>query len=162
MPDVKRQGGKIVAITFIAALLMAIMPLPEWSRVFRPEWVSLVIIYWCIAIPDKVNIGTAWILGLCMDVLTGTLLGQHALAFSVIAYISVKLHKQIRIYPLWQQALSVFILIAFGQLLILWIQGLTGESGATWAYWASSMTSALIWPIVFMLLRSAQRNFRIA
>jgi len=162
MPDVKRQGGKIVVITFVAALLMAIMPLPEWSRVFRPEWVSLVIIYWCIALPEKVNIGTAWIAGLCMDVLTGTLLGQHALAFSVIAYLSVKLHKQIRIYPLWQQALSVFILIAFGQLLILWIQGLTGESSASWGYWASSVTSALIWPVVFMLLRSVRRSFRVA
>lgn len=162
MAEVKHQGGLIVTLTFVIAMLLSIVPLAEWGRVFRPEWVALVVIYWCIAMPDKVNIGTAWIAGLCLDVLTGTLLGQHALAFAMIAFISVKLHKQIRVYPMWQQALSVCFLIAFGQLLMLWIDGITGESTTSWAYWASSLTSAILWPLVFVVLRGLCRSFRIA
>jgi len=162
MAEIKKQGGKVVFATFVLAMLLTIMPLPEWLRPYRPEWVALVLIYWCIATPIKVNIGVAWIAGLCMDVLTGTLLGQHALALAVIAFVAVKLHKQIRVYPLWQQALSVFTMIALGQLLIVWIKGIAGESPQTWVYWAPSITSAFIWPWVFVFLRNLRRSYRIA
>jgi len=162
MAEVKKQGGKIVFATFVLAMILTIMPLPEFIRAYRPEWVALVLIYWCIAIPTKVNIGVAWIAGLFIDVLTGTLLGQHALALAVIAFVAVKLHKQIRVYPLWQQALSVFTMIALGQLLIVWIKGIVGESPQTWIYWAPSITSAIIWPWVFVFLRGLRRSYRIA
>ena len=162
MAEVKKQGGKIVFATFVLAMILTIMPLPEFIRAYRPEWVALVLIYWCIAIPTKVNIGVAWIAGLFIDVLTGTLLGQHALALAVIAFVAVKLHKQIRVYPLWQQALSVFTMIALGQLLIVWIKGIVGESPQTWVYWAPSITSAIIWPWVFVFLRGLRRSYRIA
>ena len=162
MTRAKEQGGKIVALTFVVAMFLTIMPLPEGLRPFRPEWVSLVLVYWCIALPTKVNIGIAWLAGLSIDVLTGTLLGEHALALGVIAFVAVKLHKQIRVYPLWQQALSVFTLIALGQLLVVWVKGVTGESPQTWLYWAPSVTSALMWPLIFMILRGLRRSFRIA
>jgi len=162
MAEVKKQGGKVVFATFVLAMILTIMPLPEFIRAYRPEWVALVLIYWCIATPTKVNIGIAWISGLCIDVLTGTLLGQHALALAVIAFVAVKLHKQIRVYPLWQQALSVFTMIALGQLLIVWIKGIVGESPQTWVYWAPSITSAIIWPWVFVFLRGLRRSYRIA
>ncbi len=162
MVEPKRQGGQIVATTFVIAMFLTIMSLPEWSRVFRPEWVALVLIYWCIATPTKVNIGVAWLAGLSIDVLTGTLLGQHALALSIVAFFTVKLHKQIRVYPLWQQALSVFILVALGQLVIVSIQGIIGEAPKSWLYWAPSVTSAMIWPLVFFLLRGLRRSFNIA
>ena len=122
----------------------------------------LVLIYWCLALPGKVNIGIAWIVGLFLDVLTGTLLGQHALALAVVAFVTAKLHKQVRVYPIWQQALSVFTLVALGQLLVVWIKGIIGESPQTWLYWAPSITSAVIWPWIFVMLRSVRRKFRIA
>jgi len=162
VPEVKEQGGKIVAGTFVIAMFLTIMPLPEWLRAFRPEWVALVLIYWCIATPGKVNIGVAWLAGLSIDVLTGTLLGEHALALGLIAFVAVKLHKQIRVHPPWQQALSVLSMIALGQLIIIWIKGITGESPQSWAYWAPSITSAIIWPLIFSLLRGLRRSFRIA
>jgi len=162
MAEIKKRGGSIVFITIIVAMLLTIMPLPEVLRPFRPEWIALVLIYWCIAIPSKVNIGVAWLAGLCMDVLTGTLLGQHALALAVIAFIAVKLHKQIRVYPLWQQALTVFTMIALGQLLIVWIKGITGESPQTWVYWAPSITSAIVWPWIYLFLRRLRRVYRVA
>ncbi len=162
MAKTKKQNGIIIAFSFILALLLVVMPLPDVLRPYRPEWATLVMIYWCMALPLRVNIGIAWIVGLLIDVLTGTLLGQHALAMAIVAFVTVKLHKQIRVYPPWQQALMVFILVALGQLLIVWIKGITGESPLSWSYWAPSITSALIWPWLFILLRGVRRNFRVS
>jgi len=162
MAEIKRQGGKVVFFTFVVAMFLTVFPLPEWLRAYRPEWVTLVLIYWCIATPTKVNIGIAWLAGLCIDVLTGSLLGQHALGLAVVAFVAVKLHKQIRVYPLWQQALSVFTLIALDQLLVVWVKGIVGESPQSWIYWAPSITSAIIWPWIFVFLRDVRRRYRVA
>ncbi len=158
----RRQGGGVIVLTFVAALMLMLLPLPEWARMLRPEWAPLVLIYWCLALPGRVNVGIGWLLGLVVDVLLGSLLGQHALAYAVIAFITVKLHKQIRVYPLWQQALSVFTLVALGQLLVVWIKGITGEAPDTWTYWLPSLTSAVLWPWLYLVLRDLRRKFRVA
>jgi rod shape-determining protein MreD len=157
----KKQGGNVIVLTFIIALLLVVFPLPDVVRPYRPEWATLVLIYWCMALPSRVNIGIAWLVGLFIDVLTGTLLGQHAMAMAIVAFVTVKLHKQIRVYPPWQQALSVFTLVALGQLFVVWIKGITGDSPQSWNYWAPSFTSALIWPWVFFVLRDVRRKFRV-
>jgi len=109
-----------------------------------------------------VNVGVGWVAGIIVDVLNGSLLGQHAMAYAVIAYVTVKLHKQIRIYPLWQQALSIFTLIALSQLLIAWIRGIVGDAPNSWLYWLPSLTSAVIWPWLYLLLRDVRRKFRVS
>lgn len=157
-----RQGGATIVITFIIALILTAMPLPEWARAFRPEWVALVLIYWCLALPTRVNVGLGWFMGLMVDVLHGTLLGQHALSLTVVAFVAVKLHRQIRVYPLWQQALSIFTLVALNQLLVVWVKGIIGQPPQNWLYWAPSVTSALLWPWMFIILRDIRRKFRVS
>jgi len=160
--EVRKQGSKVIFVTLLLAMLLTVMPLPDWLRPYRPEWITVVLIYWCLALPIRVNVGIAWIMGLLVDVLTGSLLGQHALSTAIVAFIAVKLHKQIRVYPLWQQALSVFTLVALGQLIVVWIKGIVGDSPGSWDYWAPSLTSALIWPWIFVLLRDVRRRYRVA
>lgn len=162
MAEVRKQGSKVIFVTLLLAMLLTVMPLPDWLRPYRPEWITVVLIYWCLALPIRVNVGIAWIMGLLVDVLTGSLLGQHALSTAIVAFIAVKLHKQIRVYPLWQQALSVFTLVALGQLIVVWIKGIVGDSPGSWDYWAPSLTSALIWPWIFVLLRDVRRRYRVA
>lgn len=162
MADIRRHGGKVILVSFVVAMFLMVLPLPEWLRAFRPEWVTLVVIYWCLALPARVNIGFAWLAGLLVDVLTGTLMGQHALSMAVVAFVTVKLHKQIRVYPVWQQALSVFTMVALGQLLVVWIKGIIGESPQSWLYWAPSITSAIVWPWVFVMLRSLRRRYKVS
>lgn len=157
----RQQGGGVIFFTFFLALLLVVVPLPDWARAFRPEWVTLVLIYWCMALPARINVGIGWLAGLSVDILSGSLLGQHALALAVVAFVTIKLHKQIRVYPLWQQALSVFVLIALNQLLVVWIKGIVGQSPESWFYWAPSVTSALLWPWMFLLLRDVRRKFRV-
>ncbi|MFA7386454.1 MAG: rod shape-determining protein MreD, partial [Thiohalobacteraceae bacterium] len=148
-------------VSLAAALLLTSVPLPDDLRILRPDWVLLVLIYWSMALPHRAGVGTAWLLGLVVDVLTGTLLGQHALAYSLVIFLTLKLHQRLRLYPLWQQALSVLVLLSLGQLLLLWINGMIGRPIQSWLYWLPSLVGALLWPFLFIILRSLRRAFRV-
>lgn len=158
----RKSGTNIIVLTFLLGMLLQILPMPNWANLIRPEWVALILIYWCLALPNRVNVGIGWLVGLFMDVILGNLLGQYALTYAIIAFIAVKLHKQIRIYPLWQQALSVFTIVALSQLLIAWIKGIIGQAPDTWLYWIPSLTSALFWPWVYLVMRDVRRKFRVS
>ncbi|MGE0080868.1 MAG: rod shape-determining protein MreD [Thiohalomonadaceae bacterium] len=158
----RHQHGWVIAASFAVALVLTMLPLPDWAAPLRPEWVAMVLIYWCLALPDRVGVGTGWLLGLLLDVARGAILGQHALALSLVAFLAGHFHLRIRVYPLWQQAFSVLMLVALAQMLVLWIKGVVGQLPGTWAYWLPSLTSSLLWPWVFLLLRDLRRRFRVA
>ncbi len=153
------QGRWVIALSLLLALILTIMPLPGWATGIRPEWVALTLIYWCIALPQRVGVGTAWTLGLCLDILKGSILGQHALALTIIIFLVTKIHRQVRVYPLWQQALSIGALILLNQMLVLWINGIIGVESMGWSYWLPSLSSAILWPWMFLILRDIRRNF---
>ena len=156
-----RRRGWVVVATFIVALMLDIVPLPDWLVAFRPEWSAIVLIYWCLALPQRVGVGIGWFVGLVVDVLRGALLGQHALGYAVMAYLALKLHRRIRVFPLWQQALTVMVFIALHQLLVLWVLGIIGQSRGTFSYWLPSISSALLWPWMFAGLRGVRRRFHV-
>jgi rod shape-determining protein MreD len=157
----KHQNGAVILILFLIALMLTVMPLPEWARDFRPQWVTLMLIYWCMALPQRVGVGTAWTLGVFEDVLTGTLLGQHALGLSVTAYITLRLHRRIRVFPLWQQSLSVFVLLLVEHLLSLWVIGATGQPTPSLWYWTPTLVGMLLWPWFYIVLRDVRRRFKV-
>ena len=156
------HGGKIIVFSFVAAFILAMLPLPDWAELFRPEWVTLVLIYWCLALPERVGVGIGWLLGLVLDVIHGSLLGQYALGLAVVAYLALQLHQRIRVYPLWQQAFTILMLTALQQMLVLWVKGVTGHSPNTWLYWLPTLTSSLLWPWTFLLLRDLRRRFKVS
>lgn len=157
----RHQGGWIIIASFAIALLLTMLPLPTWAQAFRPEWITLVLIYWCMALPGRVGIGWGWTAGLMLDVTLGNLLGLHALTMSIVAFLTIKLYQRIRVYPLGQQALAILVLVAMSQLLILWILGIIGTTPGNWTYWLPSLSSAIIWPWVFVVMRGARRHFRV-
>lgn len=157
-----RRGAGIIAATFAAALVLTVIPLPDWLAPLRPEWAALVLIYWCMALPDRIGVGIGWTLGLLMDVLRAGLMGQHALSFGIIAYITHHLYQRLRVFPLWQQAFSILVLITLHQILMLWIRGIAGQPTQTWSYWLPTLSSALLWPPLFILLRRVRRRFKVA
>lgn len=161
MRSVRHQNGWAIVFSFVAALGLTIMPLPDWAELARPEWVTLVLIYWVMALPDRVGVGIAWSMGLLLDVAKGALLGQHALALTLIAYLTVRLHQRLRIYPLWQQSMVVLMLVALQQLLVLWLKGIIGEPPESWAYWLPSFSSMLLWSWVFLVLRDVRRRCQV-
>jgi rod shape-determining protein MreD len=157
----RHHGGAIILLTFAAAMLLTIIPLSDNIRALRPDWVALTLIFWCLALPYRINIGSGFIAGLLLDVLTGTLLGQHALALSIVAYICVRLHQRIRIYPMWQQALTVLLLLILHQLLTLWVDSTIGRPARPLSYWLPSLIGAALWPLLSRLMTALRVNFSV-
>jgi len=155
----RQRGTLAIAASFAVALTLTALPVPDWAALWRPAWVSLVLIYWCMALPARVGVGTGWVVGIMLDVLTGTLLGHHALGLSVVAFIAHKLHHRVRVLPLWQQGISVFGLVLVYQVLLLWINGIRGMQVEPWTYWAPPVTSMVLWPWVFIILRDIRRKY---
>ena len=152
----------VIPISFFLALLLTLLPMPAWALWLRPVWVLLVLIYWNISLPNRVSIGTAWVLGLLLDVLNGSALGEHALALTMVSYIVVRMHARLYMFPLLQQGLSVFLLVLLYQCILFCIQGFVGNLPRGWLYWSSSVTSMLLWPWVFTIMRDCRRRFRVA
>ncbi len=147
-----------VLLSFLVALMLTSLPLPEIAIVFRPEWLMLVLIYWGMAIPDRIGIFTGWLLGLTLDVMYGSLLGQNAMALAIIAYLVNIFHLRIRMFPIWQQSFIVFLLAIVYLTLIAWIRGVAGEFPISWAYWIPALTSAFVWPFIYIILRDLRRQ----
>lgn len=141
-----------VIFTFILAAILAAVPLPDWGDAARPAWVPLVLIYWVIAMPHRVGVITGWCVGLLLDALTGSVLGQNALALSLIAYISYVLHLRIRVFPIWQQCLSILVLVGMYQLVNIMVMRAVYITPWTLWYWTSVLVSALVWPLVSLAM----------
>ena len=161
MSLVQKHGGGVIIVSFIVALMLTILPLPDWGEILRPEWTALVLLYWCLALPSRVGVGFGWTIGLLLDVIKGSLLGQHALAFAVIAYLTINLHLRIRLYPRWQQSLLIMVLLILYQLLVLWFDGIAGAPAKGWSYWLPSLTGMLMWSPVFAILRTIWRDYKV-
>lgn len=157
----RHYGGGVIAITFVIALVAHMIALPDWAQNLRPDWMALVLIYWCIALPDRVGVGIGWMAGLMLDVAGGALLGQNALILAIVAYLAIRLHQRIRIFPIWQQSVSILMLILLHLMLALWIKGAFSQSAETWAYWLPALTSMLLWPVIFTTMRWLRRTYRV-
>ena len=155
------RGGFIILATFILALILTILPLPEWARPFRPAWHSLILIYWCIATPQRVGVGVGWFLGLMIDVITNTLLGQHALELAITAFITTKLHRRMRVFPLWQQAIGVFLLLTLEEIFSIIVMGAIHRPTPDLSYWATPFIGMLLWPWISVILRSLRQRFKV-
>lgn len=162
MTLVTHQGGVSILTTFLVSLLLTIAPLPDWAQHLRPPWVALVLIYWCIALPERIGVGVAWVAGISLDVLTGALFGQHALGLLMVAYMAVTIHQRMRLFPLWQQAPIVLIMLLVDRLLVLWVSGASGNPPPPLWYWMPAITGMLLWPGMFIILRRVRRQFRVS
>ncbi|RVU30682.1 MULTISPECIES: rod shape-determining protein MreD [Neptunomonas] len=158
----RRSGILIVVGTLIVGFLLSQFPLPDSLAWWRPEWVAMIVIYWVMALPHRFGIGMAWLAGLALDVLKGSLLGMNALALTIVAFITLILHKRLRMFPIWQQAMMVLVLVGINQLVFRWIQSFSGESGQGLVILLPAVMSALIWPWVFVVLRGIRRALHVS
>ncbi len=145
----ERASRRLPVVTcIVAALMLAIAPMPDWANAFRPDWVALTLIYWSMMLPRTYSVGTAWIVGIILDVAQGTLLGQHAVALCLVVYVMVKFHLQFRVFPALQMSANVFAILAFYQFILFWINGVAGVNAPAVTYWGPVVTGALIWPLL--------------
>jgi len=150
---------KIGLITIVFAFMLAIMPLPDWAVKFRPDWVTLVLIYWAMALPARIGVTMAWLTGLLLDVSYGTLMGQNAIGMVLVVYVIHMQHQRLRVSSLLQQAIVIFFLLLLKQLIILWVNGMLGRASDNWYYFMPVITSTLLWPWIYLVLRDLRRRF---
>ena len=147
------RGGWAPVVSLAVALFLTLLPMPDpWDQL-RPQWLALTIIFWSLSLPDRVGVFWAFTTGIVADVATGALMGFHALTLSLVSYAALELHQRVRIYPLWQQALFVWLLLLLERLLALWMLGATGAPTPTLGYWAPTFVGALLWPWLVVVLR---------
>ena len=143
---------------FIVALALEVLRLPIWAEPARPAWVVTLLVFWCLNAPQRVNVGSAFLLGMLLDVLKGTLLGQYALALVIVAFLAARFHLQVRVFPLWQQTTAVGLLTLLAGAILWWTDGITGHPSNPLLRVPSALTTALLWPWLSELLRSMRRR----
>ena len=157
----RSNNGWLVWLTFILAMLLSVAPMPAFMEIGRPLWPALVLTYWTLALPQKVGMTTAWVIGIAQDVLNGTLLGQNALVLTLIVFLVLALHQRLRMFPMWQQSLVLLVVFGLAQLVQLWLNALTGNRPPTLAFVLPALVSALLWPWVSFALRGLRRRYKI-
>ena len=149
-----------VLLTLLVALVANMAPASGVFMALRPDFLAVVLLYWCIQAPRYVGVGTAWFVGLVMDVADATLFGQHALAYAVLAYGAEYFRRRVLRFPLWQQAVQVAALLVLCALLVLLVRFVGGAPLPTWSYVTPPLVGALMWPLVSVLLQTPQRPSR--
>jgi rod shape-determining protein MreD len=136
----------------LIALMLTVLPLPPWLDLFRPAFLVLTVLYWSIAAPRAGGIGLGWFSGLLLDVFQGPVLGQHAMALSLVTYITSREHQKIRSKPVFQQSLLVFAALATYEFVVFAIDGWTGHPLTSPLRWIHAFTGAVIWPLAAAIL----------
>ncbi len=146
-----------IVLTLIAALLCNLLPWSGWAMWLTPDFVALIVLYWCIHEPRKIGFLTAWSLGLLMDIADGSLFGQHALAYIILAYAGMVLHRRVQRFAMTQQILHVIPLLLFTDLVVLLVRALSGADFPGYLYFLGSFSGAALWPVMTHLLKLPQR-----
>jgi rod shape-determining protein MreD len=139
--------GRVIILTVIA-LALTVAPLPEPVEVFRPDFVALTVLWFCLLSPRLLGLAYAWCAGLALDGFGGVLLGQHALTLTVTAYLAAKFRLQIRAFPPLQQSAVILALLWLNEFLLFWIDGVAGHPVTDWRRWLAVPVSAACWPLV--------------
>ena len=149
-----------VLLTLLVALVANMAPASGVFMALRPDFLAVVLLYWCIQAPRYVGVGTAWFVGLVMDVADATLFGQHALAYAVLAFAADYFRRRVLRFPLWQQAVQVAVLLVGTAGLVLVVRFIGGAPMPRWTYAAPPIVGALLWPLLSVLRQRPQRPRR--
>ena len=153
-----RLNYLVIPVSLVVALILMILPIPDWAQMYRPNWIALTLIYWSMALPQRVGLWFAFFSGIVLDTSLGTLLGQHTLALVVVIFLNQNFHQRIRVLALVQQAIYVFALLLINQVMVAWVEGILGRPTPIMAYFGAPLVGMLIWPWVFVILRDIRRK----
>jgi rod shape-determining protein MreD len=145
-----------IAFTILVAFVLNILP---WGRTYGvPDFLALVLVFWNIHQPRKVGIGIAFLVGLLMDVHASALLGERALAYSLLSYGAMSMHRRVPWFRLGGQMLHVLPLFLAAQLVVVAVRMVVGGPFPGVGFFLQSLSSTLLWPLADVLLLAPQRS----
>jgi rod shape-determining protein MreD len=148
----------VYAVTLIAAVLLQLVQLPEFLSIARPLWLPLLLSYWALTEPRLSTLFGGFVLGIVADVLFGTVLGQHALALVMVAYMVQKLRPLFFMFPLWQATLGLIPVWLLYSFVMFWADGSTAHRADPLLRWLPLVSTTLFWPLVYTLLELLMRR----
>ena len=157
----RKHGSTLLLMSLAMATALTLLPLPYWAEPSRPYWVALVLIYWNLEAGRLRHLGQGFLIGLALDVMTGALLGQHALGLVVMIFLLERFRARIRFFPPWQQAAAVFALLLNDRVIHSWVIALQGNEWPGWTWWMAPLVAVLFWPWLFLLLDGLRRRQRV-
>jgi rod shape-determining protein MreD len=137
-----------MALSALVALALSVLPLPATIDAFRPDFLVLVVFYWSIESPRAGGLALAFLAGLSLDVIRGVVLGQHALALTLMAAWATHLRLRLRVFSLLSQSLTIFALLTGYQFILFWVDGATGNPVTAFSRWLAPVIGGLIWPVL--------------
>ncbi|MEI8054583.1 MAG: rod shape-determining protein MreD [bacterium] len=149
----------LILSSFLVALVLMLVHLPSWSKWIYPEWLIVVVLYWAFAMPYRVNIGTAWLVGFLLDILYNVPVGGNALALVLAVYFIATFSSKINLLDFWKKAAVVFGLIVWCQLLPLLLSACLGKHFNFWPILSRSIMSTLVWLVVVLLFNYKRRSY---
>lgn len=144
--------GWFILLTLLLALFLNMLPVIGRLPAY-PDWLALILTFWCVREPRKLGMGTAFVLGLVMDVVNAGVIGQHALAYVPLAYAATSLSRRILWFPLLKQALQILPLLFLADTLMLLVRMLAGAEFPGLEYFTGPLVATVLWyPLTFLLL----------
>lgn len=157
----REPSNLLLWLSLALAFALTLMPLPAVFGPMRPYWVALVLIYWNLEAGSLRHLGQAFLIGLALDLATGTLLGQHALGLVVLVFLLERFRARIRFFPPWQQAAAVLALLLNERVIQLWIIMLMDNAWPPWTWWLAPLVGVICWPWLFLLLDALRQRRRL-
>ena len=148
-----------IGFTLVLSLMLNLLPLPRggWALAV-PDWVALTLVFWNIHQPRRVGLTVAWMLGLVMDVNNASLLGEHALAYSILSYAAITMHRRVLWFGMPGQVVYVLPLLLAAQAVVALIRLAMGGAFPGILYFASSLVATLLWPLISFVYLAPQRR----
>lgn len=155
----RREHSVFAALVSLALMLaLAVVPLPDAIAPFRPDWVAVILLYWSLVAPRRFSLMTAFWMGIALDTLSGSLLGQHALALLLVVYLAERFHLQLRVFPVSQLAFVVLVLLGLYEFILFWIDGVAGRTVPLIERWAPPLAGTLAWLLMLVFFDSGRRQ----
>lgn len=147
----------LIYLTLFIALLCQLFPWTGQGIILRPDFMLVVLLYWLLRAPYLCNVGTAWVAGLLVDLATGSLLGQHALAFTLTAFLALSFQRRLVLFNLTQIATYVLGLLLFARIITLVLKLFAGHEAPSWHYFWPAITGMLLWQVMRIAFGSIAR-----
>jgi rod shape-determining protein MreD len=144
-------------MSFVCAFTLNFVPWDNRVVTFQPDFVLMLLLYWCTHLPGRVSIGTAFVCGIVMDIADANVFGQHALAYVLVTFLMLQLRRRMLMHSLWQQSVHVFGILFVAQLTMALTRLMGGSPFIGLGYFVAAFTGALLWPTLSHMLQAPQR-----
>lgn len=143
----------------IGLLLNFVQNMSLWGReAWTPDLLALTLVFWTVHVPLRISIGAAFLFGLCMDVHQASLLGQHALSYTVLSFFAITIRHRVLWFSVPTQAVQVLPLLFAAHAIEMTIRVITGDVFPGWQVLIAPLLEAVLWPVISVVLLIPQRR----